>query len=168
MRATATAAFLLLAAGCANTIAVRRPLRPEVVAEINDVLGDNRATVVLASPEPSQEALVTLGSQTTVLNGAQRKEVPTAAIRTIHVTRPGRGALEGLGFGVLGGVLGGAVIGAAFATNLSCNDNPSCLYPLIGAGAGAVLGSMVGAFVGASIGHRTTIDFDPAPPATTP
>jgi len=159
--------FLFLATACANTIAAKRPLDVETIAEVNGVLGSNPATVVFASSERREPVLVTVGAERTILESNDRTEVPTAAIRTIRVTRPGRGALDGLGLGFLGGTLVGAVAGALAGASqsggLTCHDSPACLFPAIGAGVGAFAGAFIGMIAGAIKGHAPPVEFDPPP-----
>lgn len=93
--------------------------------------------------------------------------VPTAALKSVSILRRGRGALEGLGLGLLLGLTTGAAVGGIWGAIAERNTSPSCGCPwgalglAFGAGSGAILGTLLGPAIGAEKGHRTTVEFDP-------
>ena len=80
--------------------------------------------------------------------------VPTARVLEIRIVSHGRGAIEGLGIGLLTGACVGGVVGYA------SGDDPSGMLAMtaeqkaaFGAGLGGVGGMLLGAWAGAGGGH---------------
>jgi hypothetical protein len=165
-RLPALALLVLGVSACSSSITVTRPLNSQSVNEINRRI-QQREVVVVASgvDRDNSSGEVTAGLDSTVIS--KRQQVPTAAIERITFIDRGRGALDGLGFGLLAGTAGGLIAGSLAASstaNKDCNANAYCLYPFFGAAGGAILGVLIGPVVGAILGHQTTIELAPPPP----
>lgn len=163
----------LLCGGCSSTIAVRQPLSENALRQVNDAIGGRSATVILDGAEkPAQVAEVNVGPDSTELlerqsaSEADRRTVPTSALRQITVNDRGRGARRGFAIGApLGAVLG--ALGGAGAASVGCgvregrNCDSAAGPVLLGAVGGAVLVGGLGALIGVGVGYSTTIDLRP-------
>jgi hypothetical protein len=162
-RPAIVALLVLAASACSTSIAVTRPLDSQSVNEINRRIRQREVVVVAPGVDrDSSSGEVTVGLDSTVIG--ERQQVPTAAIERITFMDRGRGALDGLGLGLLAGTAGGLIVGSLAASstaNKDCNASVACLYPFFGAAGGAILGVLIGPVVGAIVGHQTTIELSP-------
>jgi hypothetical protein len=155
----------VLSGGCATTVRVSLPVSEQEVAELNGITADREARITIAgSPElPSAPAkAVKIDPVTTRWLARPRRDwqprsVPTDDLDTVLVLNRGRGALEGLGWGLLVGGLAGLVAGA----DAGRSSNPALPGAVVG-GIVAVVGGVIGVALGAAVSHTTSIEFCPA------
>jgi hypothetical protein len=87
-------------------------------------------------------------------------------VRGYSVTKPGRGAYEGMTWGFLGGAALGVLAGLTSGNSGGCPGSQVCLAFSPGPGAAALLGvtfgaagALYGALVGAIVGHTDHYTF---------
>jgi hypothetical protein len=103
----------------------------------------------------------------TAVDGYQR--IPSSRVRRLRINDHGRGAINGLFYGLLGGVAAGGLLGATVASGDCTQTNngyytttkcPSRASAAMGFGIlGGLGGGLVGVLVGAAFGYRTTFVF---------
>jgi hypothetical protein len=153
----------VLSGGCATTVRVSLPVSEQKVAELNRIAGDREARITIAGMlAPAPAKAVKIDPATTRWLARPRRDwqprsVPTDDLDTVLVLNRGRGALEGLGWGLLAGGLAGLVAGA----DAGRSANPALPGAVVG-GIVAVVGGVIGAALGAAVSHTTTIEFCPA------
>jgi hypothetical protein len=165
----------LLSIGCSSTTVVSRPLSTSALAEMNDAIEGQSATVVLKGKGEGEVDIsrvdeVKVGVAATQLlertpgGEARSRSVPTAALQQISVVYRGRGAAEGAGLGVLAGGAVGGIVASLIVANTSGYGGAGIIQGLEAVGAvagGIVLGLVTGVVVGMSAGHRKTIALEP-------
>jgi hypothetical protein len=148
---------------CSHTTYVSPP-DMRSCARVSEKIAGHKATVTLTNGAQfeAQGVLVALDSVSWLdPQTDELRTVPTAEVWEIHIISHGKGALEGLGIGLLTGALTGAALGA------SDGDDPPGWFSMTAAQkakGGAVvlggLGALVGPTVGAGVGHRDVYRFD--------
>ena len=156
----------LFVLGCSTTLVARRPLSEAALAEVNTAIAGRNARVMAtgvaeAGPLGRKDVKVTASTtewleRPSAADPWRPRSVPTAALWMIAVRQPGRGALEGLGLGLLAGAVVGAIVGGAG----SRGEIPGPVGGGIGVGVGAFTGLLIGAVLGGGIGHRKTVEFE--------
>ena len=149
--AITSALVAALAGGCTSTHWIRRPA---TAAELETWMPRQRDRVTLLHA----------GSE-----GETAPLVEVSKLRGYEVKNRGRGALEGLGLGILAGALAGFAVGASFGSDGPCtNDDGGCvMFSASDKGfalglIGALVGSAVGPLIGFAAGHTNRYVFSDA------
>jgi hypothetical protein len=151
--------------GCATTEYMGQVMTPEKETEIRarHPWADLTVTLDRGGDSARFGRLIKVGdaqSQIEFQNGDTT--VDNRKIDEIKVAGHLRGALEGLGWGVLGGAAGGAAIAAVGCPSgkNGCWDADKGGAVIVTGVGGAIIGAAVGAIVGGLVGHRTTYWFE--------
>ena len=158
-------AVALTGAACTTTRVVQRPLSPADISEIVGGVQDHEVTLLVdedRQPKALTGRYLSLNAEQARLDDAsgQRRSVPVDALRAIRYSRPGTGAYQGMGIGLLTGAALGAVAGLASGDD-NCPSSGSfssgswCFFRFSAqekAGLGAVGLGLVGMLVGGIVG----------------
>lgn len=157
-------------AGCTSARVVDTQA-PSPYAEVNEAAQDRVVQVHLADGRTlhATDLDLTPDVASYVDADGQMHTVATDAIEQVAFVQGGRGALDGLGIGLLMGGAGGAMVG--LASGSTCNEDdlfcdPGFYAAAFGALFGAI-GGLVGGAIGSVRGHRTVyrLRADGHPPA---
>ncbi|HEY7371645.1 MAG TPA: hypothetical protein VIF57_05650 [Polyangia bacterium] len=166
--ATTMALASCLAGACTTTRQVRRPASG---AELESLMPSQRGRVTLlgepsaADPAPSFHQVPALVERPLPPAGAVPL-IDVSKLRGYDVKNRGRGALEGLGLGIVLGALVGAAVGSAAGSDAPCDGRDGC-YDGFSASdkalavglIGALAGSIIGPLVGFAAGHTNRYVF---------
>jgi hypothetical protein len=149
-------------AGCTSTRVVDTQA-PSPYVEVNEAVQGRVVQVQLADGRTLRATDVDLAPDVASYVDAdgQMHTVATDKIEQIRLTQHGRGALEGIGIGLLIGGAGGAMVGLASVS--ACNEgdlfcDPGFYAIAFGALFGAI-GGAIGLISGTVRGHRTVYRF---------
>ncbi len=157
--------FVIIYSGCSHVHILKTG--PEGSAQFPDEINHKKTTLTLrGTGDFTDVRLIRMTPDSTFwkLTNGQILKASSGEIAQIQFVNRGRGALEGLGIGVLVGGITGAVIGLA-----SGNDNEGFIRFSAGAKAlmGAVffgaLGGLIGTPIGAAAGSRDIYHFENRP-----
>ena len=164
MHNRAGALLPLLAIACGSTLSAHRPLGDDVVAQLNEAIGNRRATVELEKQPPLAVKDVRFGRDRTLWlqlhppDDWRESAVPTEVLRSVSFRRSTAvSLLAGGGIGLAAGAAAGLAIGAAAANPQA--DSQKIEYSVAGLFIGALSGLAVGLATGAAVGERATIQF---------
>ncbi len=162
----AVLALSVAAVGCTNTT-VMNPSNFVACARLNKGADGRKTTLsLLDGREVNTDGLLLAPDSTSWFDARtdELRTVPTAEVVEVRFVKRGKGALEGLGIGLLTGALTGAVLG------LADGDDPPGWFSMTAeqkAGLGAIglggLGGLIGPVVGAGVGHRDIYRFEARP-----
>lgn len=170
-RLFAVALVALVAPGCTYRYVVTPHFSDRDYARVNDILRDRRAELVLQDGSHLNRVDIRLSRESTLASMPDRDSTEifsTGQLQRISFRRHERGALEGLGLGLLAGSAVGATFGLVFGTlwNATCGGDMgwSC-YTMAeavraSAGVGAGIGGVLGLSIGAARGSRVRIVVD--------
>jgi hypothetical protein len=167
--ATTMALASCLAGACTTTHQMRRPASG---AELESMMPSQRGRVTLlgepsaAAPAPSFQQTVPAVVERPLPPAGAAPLIDVSKLRGYDVKNRGRGALEGLGLGIVFGALVGAAIGSAAGSDAPCNGRDGC-YDGFSASdkalavglIGALAGSVIGPLVGFATGHTNRYVF---------
>ena len=161
------AAIALVLTGCST---LRRADSAAVIqfSEINKQAQRARARVILTDGQQYRafQLQVTMDSTSWFDPKTGRvRSVATGAISEITFIRKGRGALQGLGIGLVVGALSGAFLGLVHGDDPPCGESWICFRftaqqkAMIGAVSLGSLGGAVGSLTGAILGSKNRYRF---------
>lgn len=158
MRCTLFVLTALVLTGCTST-RVADPQAPRPYTEVNEAVQGRVVQLHLADGRTLRATDLDVAPDVASYMDAdgQMHTVATDRIEQIRLTQHGRGALDGLGVGLLMGGAGGAMIGFGLGSACSEDDllcDPGFYAAISGALFGA-LGGLVGGAIGSARGHRT-------------
>jgi len=169
-RAGALVATLMAVAGCTVT----RPIpRPRTAEQFQALVGEGTSITLLPTQPGAVRSRVSLSLAAEAVPAAPGPRGPSidpSNLRGYETKRRAAGALEGLGFGILGGFLAGALVGAASGDDGPChNDDGGCVMfssgdKALGLGLiGAIPGALIGALIGVCMGQTDRYLFTDEP-----
>jgi len=144
--------------GCTSTRVVDTQM-PSPYAEVNAATQSRTVQLRLADGRTLQATDLDIAPDVASYVDAdgQMHTVATDAIEQVAFVQGGRGALDGLGIGLLMGGAGGAMIG--LASGSTCNeDDLFCdpgFYAAVSGALFGTIGGLVGGAIGSARGHRT-------------
>ncbi|HYW68703.1 MAG TPA: hypothetical protein VE960_03790 [bacterium] len=164
-RATAIVTVLSLLSGCATVHQCSPTSSDHVLAKLNESLSRSDVTVVLhdGTELSGEDAFVRSDSTYVSVHGRptnrlhsevlQQVRLRTADVASISVKRSGRGALRGVGIGLLTGAAVGVAMGAVSPASevLGWSRGESIAVAAINMG---IMGALTGLLVGAGRGAR--------------
>jgi len=148
----------LVLTGCTSTRVVDTQA-PSPYAEVNEATQGRMVEVRLVDGRALHVTDLDIAPDVAsyVDANGQMQAVATDAIRQVTFVRRGRGALVGIGIGLLGGGGGGALVGLASGMSCGADDwfcGPGFNAAVFGTVFGAI-GGVVGLATGTARGHRT-------------
>lgn len=157
-----TLAFAPTGCGTSRIVIFNHPQGSGQVQELNERAAKHDATVILAGGETLQAASLRIdGDSTSWLDPDTReaRTTETSAIEKVEFRSSGRGALNGLGIGILTGGGALALLGLAEGDD-TCPPGRWCFFQwtaeekagLYGV-TGGVLGGLAGLLIGAAVGR---------------
>ncbi|MGE5352517.1 MAG: hypothetical protein ACM3P0_10565 [Acidobacteriota bacterium] len=150
------AAFLLILtmSGCARTAMIEKgQSAEEYYRSINEKCKGKYALLTLMDKKAVRVYNICLGTDSTSwtdLADEKTKFVQTGSVYSVQVTDRAGGAINGLGYGILGGALAGAALTALI-------DEPTAhpKFPVIfGVIGGALVGAVAGPILGVTAGEQ--------------
>jgi len=163
MRYTFPILAVLVLAGCTSTRVVDSSA-PMPYAEINEQAHHQAAQVQLADGHTMRATRLRLDADSAsyVDKVGAVRSIATSRIVSVRFTRHGRGALQGIGIGLLSGGGGGALVGLMSSTTCGKDDwfcGPGFNAAVFGVFFGAI-GGAIGLVTGTARGHRTVYRFN--------
>lgn len=143
--------------GCSHTSNVRTDSTRFV--ELQRQAKNKQADVTLRDSQyylNAQLVQLTPDSTSWVLQNGEVMNVPTREISEIRFVNRSKGALEGLGLGLLGGVLTGAVIGLAGGEGAIFSKEEAAIVGAVYFGG---IGGLLGIPIGAAVGSKSKYQF---------
>jgi hypothetical protein len=163
MRYTFPILAVLVLAGCTSTRVVDSSA-PMPYAEVNEQAQRRTAQMQLADGRTMRATYLRVDrdSASYVDGMGDVRSIATSRIVSVRFTRHGRGALQGIGIGLLSGGGGGALVGLMSSTTCGKDDwfcGPGFNAAVFGVFFGAI-GGAIGLVTGTARGHRTVYRFN--------